>query len=131
MGQLLNKQNRKYNLLFCPYYSLWSRVCRPCGIGPNSICLFLHSYGSWAILSMGLFYTLFSPPPIAPQIFTLVKERDLTEIVEKYISPFYPTKRNGVGSSTVGLLTRKNIIQSIITKFGWEQFIRLTVPCSA
>ena len=79
---------KKYNLLFCPYYFLWSCLYYQYGLGPSLVCLFLHSKGNWATLFMGLFYTSISPPPIAPQIFILIEEGDLTEIVEKCISPF-------------------------------------------
>ena len=121
----------KYNFLFCPYYSLWSRVYHLYGIGLKPVDLLLRLYKLGLILYgfdlfftstaptsalphygfiklspsfvrrwvepsrasffcldvgratsfVGLRFFLISTPPIAPQIFDLKEEGDLTETV--------------------------------------------------
>jgi hypothetical protein len=73
---------------------------------------------------VGLFCTLISRPPIALQIFNLVREKDLTETVEKYISQFIRFERDAVGNKMVGHLARKNLTRSIVTESVWRQIVQ-------
>jgi hypothetical protein len=77
------------------------------GLGRTQSASFFVCKGIGLLSFMGLFHTLILPPPIAPQIFTLVKERDLTKIVEKCISPFNRSNRTWLDIFWLVHLTRK------------------------
>ena len=56
----------------------------------------------WAILFVGLFHTLISPPPIAPQIFTLCWRERFDRNSGEINITIQGFEQNAVGSSVVG-----------------------------